>query len=540
MFKSLNVGLKLVFSVAIVVVIGLVILISLVTKQVSQSITENAEDIIASVSKEHAVQVQGIFNEIIALSKTVSNTLTEMFRVASKENLDMDSITNIVTNTFDNSVYSNFTYLYLIDPPEYFKEKSKFFNTQNGKFVMLYVDEETDNKGGIKAIQASDEIVNLQVVQDILKKAKYGENKVYIGRPIRMNLEDQDFDAVNIAMPIFDRKNQVVGVVGMTLDFSAIAAYLLDPKSQKYDGELRVLLNSDGFVAIHPNKNLVLKNLKDVNPNKGAQETYKAMSEGKNGVFNYIASDGDDSYAAINSFKVQDSSWTVLVTAPKYSVFEPLKKLQLIIIGASFIFIFVVLGVVYYCVRKIVATRLPIILNSLESFFRFLNHEKIELKLIKIRANDELGAMGRIINENIEKIQMSLEQDQNAVDESVQTAREIEKGNLTARITKNPINPQLVELKNVLNRMLDVLQSKIGSNMNEINRVFDSYKALDFSTEVFDAKGEVEITTNILGKEIKKMLVASSNFAKDLANQSEELKILCKNLLMALMRKRAL
>lgn len=35
--------------------------------------------------------------------------------------------------------------------------------------------------------------------------------------------------------------------------------------------------------------------------------------------------------------------------------------------------------------------------------------------------------MGRIINENIEKIQISLEQDQNAVDESVQTAREIER-----------------------------------------------------------------------------------------------------------------
>lgn len=225
---------------------------------------------------------------------------------------------------------------------------------------------------------------------------------------------------------------------------------------------------------------------------------------------------------------MQDSSWAVLVTAPKYSVFKPLKKLQLIILGASFIFIFVVLGVVYYCVRKIVASRLPVILSSLESFFRFLNHEKIEPKAIEIRANDELGAMGRIINENIEKIQISLEQDQNAVDESVQTAREIEKGNLTARITKNPINPQLVELKNVLNRMLDVLQSKIGSNMNEINRVFDSYKALDFSTEVFNAKGEVEITTNILGKEIKKMLLASSNFAKDLANQSEELKFYAK------------
>lgn len=67
----------------------------------------------------------------------------------------------------------------------------------------------------------------------------------------------------------------------MTLDFSDIVTYLLDPKGQKYDGELRVLLNSDGFMAIHPNKNLVLKNLKDINPNKGAQETYKAISEGK-------------------------------------------------------------------------------------------------------------------------------------------------------------------------------------------------------------------------------------------------------------------
>lgn len=85
---------------------------------------------------------------MIALNKSISGTLTEMFRSTSKENLDIDSITNIITNTFDNSAYSNFTYLYLIDPPKYFKEESKFFNTQSGKFVMLYVDEEKDSKAG--------------------------------------------------------------------------------------------------------------------------------------------------------------------------------------------------------------------------------------------------------------------------------------------------------------------------------------------------------------------------------------------------------
>lgn len=71
--------------------------------------------------------------------------------------------------------------------------------------------------------------------------------------------------------------------------------------------------------------------------------------------------------------------------------------------------------------------------------------------------------------------------------------------------------------------MLDVLQSKVGSDMNEIHRVFESYKQLDFATEVKDAKGSVEVTTNTLGEEIRQMLMASAGFAQNLSSQSSEL-----------------
>ncbi|WP_408608964.1 methyl-accepting chemotaxis protein [Campylobacter aviculae] len=196
----------------------------------------------------------------------------------------------------------------------------------------------------------------------------------------------------------------------------------------------------------------------------------------------------------------------------------------MVIVGASLVFVILVLFVIYYCIRKIIGVRLPVILNSLESFFKFLNYEKIELKPIAIYADDEIGTMGKMINANIERTKSSLKQDQEAVDESVQTVKEIESGNLTARISKIPTNPQLIELKNVLNKMLDVLQNKIGSDMNKINKVFDSYKALDFSISIDNARGEVELTTNILGEEIRKMLVTSSKFSKELASQSEELK----------------
>ncbi|MBK1963403.1 aspartate chemotaxis receptor CcaA [Campylobacter novaezeelandiae] len=524
MFKSLNIGLKLVLSVAAIVILGLIILIVLITKQVSENIIKDTENVIASNSKGYATHTQGIIDEITSLNKSAASTLTDMFRTTSKDDLDIDSITNIITNILDNGANADITYLYLLDPPEYFKEESKFFKTQSGKFVMLYEDEDP-KKGGIKILQATDEIVNFSTTKEILQNAKYGDDKVYSGIPIKINFGNNQFFGVNIASPIFDKKDKVVGIIGMTLNFDQVASYLLDPKTQLYDGGIRLVLNSEGYIAIHPNKDLILKKIQDINNIKEITGIYKAIEEGKSGVYNdYVSTTGHESYASVSPFNIGDKSWSVMVVSPKYSVFKPLKKIQLMIIIASLIFVVFVLAIVYYCVHKIVGSRLPIILNSLELFFRFLNHEKVQLKTIKVRANDELGKMSEIINANIEKTERSLMQDQDAIKESAETAKEIEYGNLMARITKNPANPQLIELKNVLNKMLDVLQNKIGSNMNEINRVFDSYKALDFTTEVKDAKGGVEITTNILGEEIKKMLVASSDFAKELAGQSQELK----------------
>ena len=144
--------------------------------------------------------------------------------------------------------------------------------------------------------------------------------------------------------------------------------------------------------------------------------------------------------------------------------------------------------------------------------------------LIKVNTKDEFGAISNMINQNIQNIQKGLEQDSNAIKQSAETAKAVENGDLTARIIENPHNPQLVELKNVLNKMLDVLQAKIGSNMNEIHRVFESYKSLDFTTEVPNAKGSVETTTNILGEEIRKTLGSSESYAKDLVQQTDILK----------------
>ncbi|WP_261518299.1 methyl-accepting chemotaxis protein, partial [Campylobacter lanienae] len=78
--------------------------------------------------------------------------------------------------------------------------------------------------------------------------------------------------------------------------------------------------------------------------------------------------------------------------------------------------------------------------------------------------------------------------------------------------------------KNVLNKMLDVLEQKVGSDINAIQSVFDKFKQLDFTVRIDNPKGEVEIVTNLLGDEVTKMLKANLEQANNLQNKADELK----------------
>ncbi|APA46564.1 methyl-accepting chemotaxis protein [Campylobacter jejuni] len=182
----------------------------------------------------------------------------------------------------------------------------------------------------------------------------------------------------------------------------------------------------------------------------------------------------------------------------------------------------IIIILLYFIVSKYLSP-LAAIQTGLTSFFDFINYKTKNVSTIEVKSNDEFGQISNAINENILATKRGLEQDNQAVKESVQTVSVVEGGNLTARITANPRNPQLIELKNVLNKLLDVLQARVGSDMNAIHKIFEEYKSLDFRNKLENASGSVELTTNALGDEIVKMLKQSSDFANALANESGKL-----------------
>ncbi|EAJ4235856.1 methyl-accepting chemotaxis protein, partial [Campylobacter jejuni] len=293
---------------------------------------------------------------------------------------------------------------------------------------------------------------------------------------------------LGVDIPLEDLQNSVANTPGNT--------FLFDQKNKIFAATNKALL--DPSVDHSPVLN-----------------AYKA--HGDNNFFSYKLNNEERLGACTKVF-----AYTACITESTDVINKPIFKAAYIQVIALIIMISISIILLYFIVSKYLSP-LAAIQTGLTSFFDFINYKTKNVSTIEVKSNDEFGQISNAINENILATKRGLEQDNQAVKESVQTVSVVEGGNLTARITANPRNPQLIELKNVLNRLLDALQARVGSDMNEIQRVFNSYKSLDFTTEVKDANGAVEVTTNALGQEIIKMLKQSSDFANALANESGKL-----------------
>ncbi|WP_270986670.1 methyl-accepting chemotaxis protein [Campylobacter upsaliensis] len=541
MFNSLNIGVKLVISVAIAVIIGLIAFVTIISVQVSQTMQGEAEKLMLQASKRYANNIEGALNESIALTKSTARTITDSIK--NNGYFDITDIEIVIDNIFDSSAYATYTFLYLnnntiLNDPNIMKEQHivKEYKSEKGTFGMLLFDTDTTKASKLEKLQFSESIKEIPVVSRIVSSVKGRDlDTVYVGVPARMNFNKHEFVGVSIAMPIFNPKGEFIGIVGYIFDLNDFSNALLNPKLSLFEEDYRVLLAGDGTVSAHQNPDALLKNISEINkysPESSLKVLEIVKANGEAVLGDYTSPLGKPSFAAVASISTigNSSHWSILTAAPKDSVLAPLYKMQFLLISLAIVFLIAVLLVVYFQVHRIVGRRLPILVNALDAFFRYINHEKVEVHTIKINANDELGRIGTMMNDNIKATKEGLDQDKQAVKESVTTVGIVENGDLTARITANPRNPQLIELKSVLNNLLDVLQTKVGKDMNKIHSIFEEFKSLDFRHKIENASGSVEVTTNALGEEIIKMLKQSSDFANSLANESSKLQNAVQNL----------
>jgi methyl-accepting chemotaxis protein len=161
--------------------------------------------------------------------------------------------------------------------------------------------------------------------------------------------------------------------------------------------------------------------------------------------------------------------------------------------------------------------------NGLISFFKYLNKEAQTIEIITITTKDEFGTMSEVVNENIIKIENLITQDNQLIDEVKQVTTEIKNGYLTQKVNKNTQNESLEELKNTFNQMLEILNQKVGSDLNHISKVLNDFAKYNFTTKIAGAKGEIELSINSLGDEISTLLKHSLNIGETLDSSSDML-----------------
>ncbi len=219
---------------------------------------------------------------------------------------------------------------------------------------------------------------------------------------------------------------------------------------------------------------------------------------------------------------LNDHNWLLCSANSEEDFEQELYSLLMSQVGLFFVVV-VIVAIVLYWIVVYQLRHIKNITQGLLSFFDFINHKTKDTPLLGLQTQDEFGVMARAIDENITNTKESLSKDKQAIAQTLEVVKAIESGNMTARVNVKPTNPQIKELGEILNKMLAVLESKIGADMNMISAVFAAYERLDFTQGIPDAKGGVEVTANMLGKEIVQMLKTSSGFANTLAEQSKEL-----------------
>ena len=145
-------------------------------------------------------------------------------------------------------------------------------------------------------------------------------------------------------------------------------------------------------------------------------------------------------------------------------------------------------------------------------FFSYFNRESANVSLLNDSANDEFGEMAKVVNQNIEKTQKSIEEDRRLIDETIAVLGEFEQGDLSQRLNISVSNPALMELKTVLNKMASNLESNIDNVLNILEQ-YSQYNYLNkISTK--DIKEHLLKLTNgvnTLGDSITQMLVENKS-----------------------------
>ncbi|WP_104748695.1 methyl-accepting chemotaxis protein [Helicobacter cetorum] len=505
MFKNLGIGNKIILCTTIIVVICVCLLGVSINSRVKEILKENALHAMQDSLHIKVKEVQGVVQTVFTGMGIVANMLTDDTKRETKIKL-----------------LKNF-----INANSHVAGISMFFKDREDLSVMLLQD-----TNGVKVLE-NHELGKNPLVQKALRDKELTRSLPYY----KKMPNGSEVYGVNILMPLLDENRRALGVLMIFVSIDSFVNEIAKTRNDLY------LIGVKGKVLLSANKSLQDKYITDIykDAKEAVKEVLMVQENGSKGMVEYLDPfSHKENYLSIEAFNLLEKAgnsrdnlnWVVALTMEKDKVYSQISSVRFVVIVASVIMIIALIIAIAILMRVIVSKRLEIVTNTLSNFFKLLNNQAkaSDIRLVEATSNDELGRMQESINKNIKQTQKTMQEDRQAVQDTIKVVEDVKGGNFTARINAEPASPDLTQLRDALNGIMDYLQESVGSHMPSIFKIFESYSSLDFRGRIENAKGRVELVTNALGQEIQKMLETSSGFAKNLATNSANLKECVENL----------
>ncbi|WP_141031486.1 cache domain-containing protein, partial [Campylobacter lanienae] len=467
MFNKLKLGTKTIASIVSIVVFCLAIMSWVIITITSNLQSEEAKKLLINASYRDANLADSFLSQIYVALESSAISLEDLIR----DKRDEKELEHALMGILDSAGDAVYAYLYILDPFYTQNSSNPNFKLNNSNLLILQTDDNTKAVGGVRTIKADD---RFSALDGLNRAIRTGQSAV--GNPSVINVGNSNLGILDINIPLKNKNSQVIAVLGAVADLNAISKIMNHPDRQIFKDSQIFVINENGIVAVDKDNKYISKNLQTINKDVSVAQIIQAIKSKESGIFEYYSVAGVKEMASLRTISIARDSATfgIIAAAPVSYIYEPVRKLIFYnIIGVVITALIIALFVFYY-VNVGIIFRINNISNLLFGFFKFLNHEsKTPPPYLQPKAEDELGKMAIELNRNVKKIQEGLNQDNQAVKSAIHTANEVESGNFSSRITENPNNPALKELKNVLNKMLDVLEQKVGSDINAIQSVFD-------------------------------------------------------------------
>ncbi|MEA3288989.1 MAG: methyl-accepting chemotaxis protein [Campylobacterota bacterium] len=149
-------------------------------------------------------------------------------------------------------------------------------------------------------------------------------------------------------------------------------------------------------------------------------------------------------------------------------------------IVVSLVLILLSIVITTLVINKVFVTPIKNFEKGIVSFFDYINKETNQIEQLDQSSKDELGHMSKLVNENILKTKKYIDEDRKIIDETITVLTEFAKGDLCQRITMSVSNNELMQLKDILNKM----GTNMEQNINAILNVLEKYSKYDYLDKV--------------------------------------------------------